>query len=747
MRTLLIFLCCVPVLLPAQFALSPAYPEVRDAGGQPLPLAWLGGLNAPQYLQTDLDGDGIRDLYLFDRAGDAQLALRGTAEGTFLPAPNLTRGFPADLTDWVILRDYDGDGIDDVFAYSADFDGFRVHRGRRDATGLLTYDGAPTFAGLRYPFNGGTIPIFVTSIDYPAVDDLDGDGDLDILTFSVGGGYVEYYRNYSVERGFGRDSLLYELETDCWGGFFESGLTSELSLAPAPGECFGKSLVTDPTVEKRHSGSTILTLDADGNGRKDIMLGDISFEYLVLGLNKGTREEAWISSQDPTWRSDGVTANIPFFPAAYLFDADGDGIRDLLASPSQTLNAEDLDVGWYYRNAGTEGTPSFVFQDSQWLVRQTVDFGTGGLPAAFDYDADGRPDLVVGNTERYSRTGRLDSRLRLFRNVPGAGGAPVFRLVDEDYLQLSRFQTTTSAFSPAFGDLDGDGDTDAVIGERAGKLIYLENVAGSGAPAIFADPVFEYMGIDVGQLAKPDIADLDRDGRADLVVGGFDGRVRFYRNTANDGPAAFDPDEAAPGNFLQLGGINTNKPGLSSGHPAPRIVTYDDRFLLLAGNRSGTLEAYRFTDYTASFTALGDTVAGLDLGGYTAPAAADFDNDGFLDLIVGNERGGITYFASDLEVGLPTGIDRVDRSRIDFNVHPNPTEGWITLSGLPEGPARQIRLLDGVGRELLQLPAAAGSERRVYFGGYPAGVYFLELRTAAGSGVRKIHLLPGVGRR
>ena len=137
--------------LPAQLGLAPAHPAVTGADDQPLPLAWLGGLNAPQYNAADFDGDGLGDVVIFDRAGDALLALRGDGSGNYLPAPELLAGFPRDLTNWILLRDYDADGIQDLFAYSAEFDGFRVYRGQRAADGLLTYPTSPTYRGLRYP--------------------------------------------------------------------------------------------------------------------------------------------------------------------------------------------------------------------------------------------------------------------------------------------------------------------------------------------------------------------------------------------------------------------------------------------------------------------------------------------------------------------------------------------------------------------------------------------------------------------
>ncbi|WP_116125877.1 T9SS type A sorting domain-containing protein [Lewinella sp. IMCC34183] len=735
---LLACLLPLPCLLAAQFALTPAQPAVTDRAGASLPLAWLGGLNAPQWMTTDLDGDGIDDLYLFDRAGDAQVALQGDGAGDYVPAPELTAGFPDDLTGWVILRDYDGDGTDDLFTYSAANDGLRIFRGLRDGDNLLTFPPTPTYAGIRYPFNNGTIPLFITNIDYPAVDDIDGDGDLDILTFSVAGGYVEYFRNQSVERGFGRDTLIYTLEEECWGGFFESGLTTALDLASGPGQC-ALTLHPGTPVESRHSGSTVLTLDYDGDGVKDIMLGDISFEYLVLGYNGGTPERAYIDAQDPTWNSDGVVANIPFFPGAYHLDIDGDGARDLVASPSQTLNAEDVNVGWYYRNVGTDAAPDFVFRDSQLLVRQSLDFGTGSRPAAFDYDADGRPDLVVGNAEDYSQDNRINSRLRLLRNVTPPGGAPAFELADDDFLGLSQYQSTFSGFAPAFGDLDGDGDVDAVIGERRGGLIYLENTAGPGRPATFAAPVFDFQGLDAGQQSTPYLADLNRDGLMDLVVGGYDGRIRFFRNTGSQGFPAFDADPKAAVNIEQLGGINTNRPGFSTGYPSPVVLPYEDDFLLVTGNRAGTLEAYRFSDYTVPFTALSDTVAGLDVGGYSAPAVADFDGDAQVDFVLGNQRGGVTYYRSDLPARATTGVFGPPRpADFRFSLAPNPTAGLIYLADLPGTRVQRIRVIGAAGRVVREYRAAGRSSFTADLTGVLPGVYTVQVEAATGLAAQRL---------
>ncbi|TXF84033.1 T9SS type A sorting domain-containing protein [Neolewinella aurantiaca] len=730
------------LLVAQSVELTPAYPPVLHNGAE-LSLAWFGGLNTPQPQAADLDGDGTDDLYFFDKSGEINLALKGDGNGNYEVAPELVAHFPDDTEGWTMLRDFDQDGTPDMFRYFSAIDGVQVLRGTRRADGLLEFeviDFGGLFPILYFPFEGNETSIFVSSIDYPAVEDLDFDGDLDLITFSVNGGYVEYYKNQSVERGFGLDTLIYTLESQCWGGFFESGLTTALDLAPAPGDCFD-NLLPGGGGRPRHSGSTVTVFDYDGNGLMDVMLGDISFDRLVLGLNNGSVDQAWISRQDTAWNDEGVIADIASFPAAYYIDIDQDGKRDIIGSPSVTLNGTDVEVMWYYRNAGTETAPDFVFQSRKVLVEDMIDLGTSANVTTFDYDADGRPDLILGNNDEYTPDNSLDSRFRLLRNVTPEGGEIAFELVDEDYLGMSAFQSTGWAFTPTFGDLDGDGDLDVVIGDRSGKLFYGENTAGPGNEATFGQLVFEWQGLDAGQFSKPFIADLDRDGLQDLLVGGFDGRVRFFRNIGTEQSPMFNPDVSAAGNMLQLGGINTNSPGISTGHPAPWVVQNPNYTLVFAGNRIGQVEVYRFgidSAYTEPFTLLTKEIAGLDVGGFANPGFGDFDGDGKLELVVGTQRGGVNFFRTNLNSDATTALFSAPSPSFAFSAAPNPASDFVTIDGWPTGAVSEISLLDVNGRVLRTETVAARTQVQWNVEGLSPGVYLVRLEGAGGLASQKI---------
>ena len=108
--------------------------------------------------------------------------------------------------------------------------------------------------------------------------------------------------------------------------------------------------------------------------------------------------------------------------------------------------------------------------------------GTASKPVMFDYNNDGLADMFVGGLGYYDRgTNTYIPAIAQYENI-GTPGNPAFELVTEDYEGLSGIGLPTGIV-PTFGDLDGDGDSDMLIGDSDGNIHYFQNIAPLGQDA------------------------------------------------------------------------------------------------------------------------------------------------------------------------------------------------------------------------------------------------------------------------
>ncbi len=688
-------------------------PVVRD--GSTLDMGFGGGLNFVQISPIDLNGDGMEDLFLFDRSGNTFTTLLNNGSGG-PDAYRVTRAYDRvwplyELKGWALLRDYDCDGLADIFSYSQA--GFAVYRNVSDGADLA-FELITIQATSDYISTGGASVVtnlFISQEDIPAIGDIDGDGDLDIITFSLLGTFVEYHKNLSMETYGSCDSLKYEVRNRCWGFFSENFSTNSVTLdAPCtfnvPNPEIG--VVPDATGtakndERAHSGSALTTLDLNGDGVSELLVGDIGFNNVVALYNGGTVDLAQMVEADTLFPSYDVPVDLALFPAGFHVDIDGDGNRDLVVSPNAQSLAQNAKSMWFYRNTGTDDVPVFQLEQEDLFQDQMLDFGEGAYPVAFDHDGDGLMDLLVANSGYYQSNGPYLGKVALLRNT-GTANAPAFELITDDYMDLST-SGIGQAMYPAFGDLDGDGDMDMLVGDLQGRLHFFRNTA-TGPVAQFQliqpnllDATGEIL--DVGQFATPELVDLDGDGLLDLIIGERNGNLNHYRNTGT----STNPDWTLISE--DLGGVNTAEWWNITGHSVPVLFTNTagDKEMLL-GSEAGWLYHYGDIDgnIDGTWTLLDSTFMDVREGIRTGLCLYDFTGDGGLDLIIGNYRGGLSFWRSD-EVSSVGPNELVTLS--DFRMQPNPADDHVELV-LPRQPLRGSFWVvrNSLGQEVLRLQAA-----------------------------------------
>jgi len=221
---------------------------------------WFGAFQAPQFGRIDMNGDGKKDLFVFDKY-DNTISIFLNDNNTWKYAHGYQDLFP-DLIGWVVLRDYNCDGKNDIFTYSLSNVALYKNTSNGSNISFEKVSEALTAQGSR---------ISIPFSDVPAIDDVDQDGDLDILTFDAGGSYIIYYRNQRVENGLGCDELSFVLDTKCWGDFKEGGLSNDITLGD---DCGGQiaNPFGDVVFKERsgvHAGSSLMIYDDDGDNEMD----------------------------------------------------------------------------------------------------------------------------------------------------------------------------------------------------------------------------------------------------------------------------------------------------------------------------------------------------------------------------------------------------------------------------------------------------------------------------------------------
>ncbi len=647
-----------------------------------LKMASAGGLNAPQFNTVDINADGKQDLFVFDRSGNVALPFinNGTANTVdYRFAPEFIPNFPT-LNDWALFRDYNGDGVADIFTYSDRGGGIRIFKGKV-VNQKIQFDRLQLGTNgniLNYPLsNGFKVNLYVNNVDIPAIDDIDGDGDLDVLAFEVGGGHVYWYKNLSVERNFKRDSLIYELADDCWGKFYDNGFQPSVKLGTETAcatSLKGDNGIGIPII--RHPGATLATYDKDNDGDKDLLIGSISYSNLTGLTNSGTKQQAFMSAQDNRFPSNTEGVNLSVFAAPFFNDVDNDGKIDLQVAPNSTLFVENLNCSWFYKNTGTNQIPNFVLQQKDFLNKDMIDLGSGSNPTFVDVNGDGLLDLIVGNYSFFMENNARDARLFYYQNI-GTAASPKYRLENDNWLNFKQYVSIdVVGFAPTFGDMDNDGDLDLLVGEDSGTLFYGENKAGAGKPLSILSITPVWKGMKGGSACHPTLVDLNRDGLMDIVTGTRNGVLLYFQNKGT----STVPDFNATPMDSKLGKFIIGELGSPTAYATPSFVDFNGKYNLFIGSEKGQIWHFDSIENRLNDTfRLRDRDFGLlREGGYSTPIFRNINGDGKLEMVVGNYRGGLSFFKTYFNSDGTTPTQDVDNQLVT-NIYPNPFQQNLNI--------------------------------------------------------------------
>ena len=333
--------------------------------------------------------------------------------------------------------------------------------------------------------------------------------------------------------------------------------------------------------------------DVDGNGSPEVFVGAGTAETALppgamLGFNANGARRWTFQGADGDNPRQAVTATAP------IGDLNSDGTPDIpfgtmgLTMHSLTATSGQQNGGW-----------PFYSDDSM--------FSSAALA---DVNRDGQTDIVVGGDA--SPGGPFDHKGGVLRALR-SNGSLIWQRTFNDIVYSS----------PAVGDLDGNGTLEVVVGNGD----YWQRVEGRGGhedsrrlflmDAATGNSIWtkDLGGITTG---SPALADVNGDGRRDIVIGTHDGNNgRLY---------AFDVGGGVLMDVATFGGAVI-------GSVTTADLDSDRDQEVLVGTGAG-VSAYRFGSNSPMFTMNGDVAH------QNSPLVTDADGDGRVDIFIAGTRGG-----------------------------------------------------------------------------------------------------------
>src|SRR5688572_23521592 len=127
MKKIFLLWALLPVFSHAQmtFSLNDSIPVTQY--GNNLSMPWAGGINFPQWSEVDINNDGLKDLFMYDRSNNRVMVMvntGGSNPNTFQFVDSFKTCFPklggfvSLNTGWAFMYDYNFDGYSDLFSVS-----------------------------------------------------------------------------------------------------------------------------------------------------------------------------------------------------------------------------------------------------------------------------------------------------------------------------------------------------------------------------------------------------------------------------------------------------------------------------------------------------------------------------------------------------------------------------------------------------------------------------------------------------
>jgi len=620
---------------------------------------------------ADMDGDGDMDV-LSASWNDDKIAWYENTDGNGTFGTQQVISINANGANSVYCADTDGDGDMDVLSASWNDDKIAWYENT---------DGNGTFGTQQ------VISINANGANSVYCGDIDGDGDMDVLSASEDDNKIAWYENTDGNGTFGTQQVISinaNGATSVYCGDIDGdGDMDVLSASEDDNKIawyentdgngtFGTQQVLTIAANTPES---ICSADIDGDGDMDVL--SASFHDDKIAWYENTDGSGTFGTQQ------SITTDANGARDVCCADIDGDGDMDVLSASST-----DDKIAWY---ENTDGNGSFGIQQ----VITTVADNARSVYSA-DLDGDGDMDVLSASED--------DDKIAWYENTDGNGTFGVQQIIST---------TAYYALSVYSADLDSDGDMDVLSAsatEYEDKICWYENTDGNGT---FGTQ--QIITTDAYYAVSIYSADIDGDGDMDVLsASSSDDKIAWYENT--DGNGIFGPQNV----------ITTAANGAQSVYSAD-LDGDGDMDVLSASFSDNKIAWYENTDGNGTFGA--QQVITTEANAAIAVYCSDLDGDGDMDVISASIIG---YKIAWYENLLVTRIETIQQNGI--SIYPNPSSGEFTIQG------NEIQRIDifNLNGQLIKQTEATKDEIKIDLNGNSKGIYTVKVITSKGTSVHKV---------
>ena len=491
---------------------------------------------------TDVDGDGNNDILVASSNSSGIIVWYKNERNGVFGNQNIIATNTSEIRS-VFAIDIDNDGDIDILSASS------------------YYDRIAWYENLDGQGNFGTLQIITTNANGAQsvfANDIDGDGFVDVLSASAGDDKIAWYKNIDGNGNFGSQQII-STDADLAKSVFSTDLDGDGDMDVLSASYYDDKIAWYDNTDGQGNFGAQQIISSSADGASSIFASDIDGDNDIDVLSASSNDDkiAWYENIDGIGTFDSpqiITLEANYAKGVFASDIDGDGFIDV-----QSISHSDDKIAWY-KNLDGEGSFSYLKNIGAYIDNPKATISTdinndGYMDIVSTTERSGYHDIVwyknldgLGTFDTQRVLAFVDDHLKHIHvcDIDGDNDMDVLSVAGNSFHiswyenidgqgNFGESQSIGYSIMPDFvhsADIDGDGDNDILMASSSdNEIAWFENLDGQGN--------FGTQNIITTSLDFPSslyAVDLDGDDDMDIISSSaYDDTIAWHENIDGQG--------------------------------------------------------------------------------------------------------------------------------------------------------------------------------------------------------------------